>query len=85
MAQRYEYLVLDFTGLGLADRNRWLDKVGLERWELVSVAGDTAYLKRPLAPEEEKRPEPPPPPRERENPLGRGPFGWGEPPERCNT
>lgn len=62
--------MVSLAGLKL-NRECVLNKVGLEGWELVSVSGDMAYLKRPIAlvlddrgfwVEEEKRPEPPPPP-----------------------
>lgn len=66
--QQYEYLVMGLAGL---PQERALNAAGRKGWELVSVSGDIAYLKRPIAlvldeegfwVEEPKRPEPPPPP-----------------------
>lgn len=70
MAEQYEYLVVGLAGL---PREQVLNSAGRKGWELVSVAGDKAYLKRPIYPgfvldedgvwvEEAERPEPPPAP-----------------------
>lgn len=59
---KYEYRVIDLTGVSQGNREHWLNEAGQEGWELVSGTSHWVYMSRLIVEvREAERPEPPPP------------------------